>query len=329
MKGGITISVVIPVYNVSACIERCIQSVMNQTFTDFECILVDDCGTDDGMAKCERMIAEYHGAIRFRILHHQQNRGLSAARNTGTEAATGDYILYIDSDDAITNDCIEKLIAPVLRDSSIDMVIGNDERFVFGTQQSFFVKRRQRNDLMTREAVRQFYFDKNGINVEAWNKLIRKDLLNQHGITFKEGLLWEDNLWTFYVMKYLNHLYIIEDVTYFKYNRPDSIGSSTNVCTQIHYMMQIYYDISSHLTPNDGNREARYYVKRFCCHCVDNSHDELYQKITHNFRKELSVIHNPFDCLLLTATDMMGKFGMCKEVFHCMRRIYQTIDFNI
>ena len=90
----ITISVIIPIYNVSDYVERCVKSVMGQTFQDFECILVDDASPDDSILRCERLIADYHGSIRFRILHHEHNRGLSAARNTGTEAATGDYILY-------------------------------------------------------------------------------------------------------------------------------------------------------------------------------------------------------------------------------------------
>ena len=91
-----TISVIIPIYNVSAYVERCIRAVMMQTYTDFECILVDDASQDDSLAKCEKLIAAYEGPIRFSILWHQQNRGLSAARNTGTDAATGDYIIYID-----------------------------------------------------------------------------------------------------------------------------------------------------------------------------------------------------------------------------------------
>ena len=96
---GMTISVIIPVYQVSDYVERCLRSVMQQTYSHFECILVDDATEDDSIGKCERMIAEYEGDISFRILHHQQNRGLSAAHNTGIDAAKGDYLLFVDSDD--------------------------------------------------------------------------------------------------------------------------------------------------------------------------------------------------------------------------------------
>lgn len=108
------VSVVIPVYQVSDYIERCIRSVMEQSYADIECIIVDDATIDDSIAKCERLIKMYNGPIEFRILHHKYNCGISAARNTGTDAATRDYMFYLDSDDVITQDCIEKLISPII-----------------------------------------------------------------------------------------------------------------------------------------------------------------------------------------------------------------------
>lgn len=121
---SIKVSIIIPIYNVSDYVKRCMKSVMHQSYDNIECIVVDDCSPDDSIAKCEKMIADYHGPINFTILHHQCNRGLSAARNTGTDAATGDYILYLDSDDELTSDCIEKLVRPLLNDPTIEMVMG-------------------------------------------------------------------------------------------------------------------------------------------------------------------------------------------------------------
>ena len=85
-----TVSIIIPVYNVAPYIEACLKSVMGQTYTGLmECIVVDDCGTDNSMAIVERVIDEYDGAIHFHIEHHHSNRGLSAARNTGIAKANG------------------------------------------------------------------------------------------------------------------------------------------------------------------------------------------------------------------------------------------------
>ena len=109
---------------VAAYIERCVTSVIKQTYRNFECVIVDDASQDDSIIRCEQLIETYTGSVKFRVLHHQQNRGLSAARNTGIDAVTGDYLFFLDSDDEISPDCIEKLIGPVLNDATIEMVKG-------------------------------------------------------------------------------------------------------------------------------------------------------------------------------------------------------------
>lgn len=320
------ISVIIPVYNVSAYIERCIHSVMNQTFCDFECILVDDASPDDSIAIAERMIADYDGSIRFRILHHDHNRGLSAARNTGTDAATGDYILYIDSDDTITNDCIEMLMTPVMRDNTIEIVMGNyvrvyDENLLSETSPTILDVK----DLNSSEEIRKCFFDKKEINMGAWNKFIRKDFLNQHGISFKEGLLWEDWPWMFMVVKHLHHLYTIKETTYQYYRRPNSISTGTDVKTKQYHWGVIYYEISSHLTPGDSNREAKYYIRNFCLLYLDCAELDIYNKAAGNFRKALTIMHDSYDCMLLFLTGIMGKSRIGRRVFGGMRKSYRIV----
>ena len=72
-----TVSIIIPIYNVALYIEDCLKSVMRQTYQgEMECLLVDDCGTDDSMAIAERMVGEYEGPIRFKVIRHERNRGL-------------------------------------------------------------------------------------------------------------------------------------------------------------------------------------------------------------------------------------------------------------
>ena len=121
------VTIIIPVYQVSAYVERCILSVMDQDYDAIECIIVDDATQDDSIEQCERLIERYNGPILFKILHHQYNRGLSAARNTGTDAASGDYLYYLDSDDEITTDCIEKLMAYAVSYPEAEMILGNHQ----------------------------------------------------------------------------------------------------------------------------------------------------------------------------------------------------------
>lgn len=81
------VSIIIPTYNVENYIEDCLRSVMSQTFTDYECIVVDDFCKDNSIKVAEKVIADYHGEAIFKIIRHESNRGASAARNTGIKAA--------------------------------------------------------------------------------------------------------------------------------------------------------------------------------------------------------------------------------------------------
>ena len=109
----LTISIIIPVYKVEAYIEECLASVVSQQDAGIavECIIVDDCSPDGSMDIVRRFVDNYQGAVQFRLLRHEVNRGLSAARNTGIDAATGDYLLFVDSDDYLSADCLSTLVS--------------------------------------------------------------------------------------------------------------------------------------------------------------------------------------------------------------------------
>ena len=178
------ISIIIPIYNVAPYIERCIKSVMSQTYHDIECILVNDASPDDSITIAKRLIEDYTGPIQFRFLNHEHNRGLSATRNTGVKAATGDYLYFFDSDDEITPDCIETLSRPILNDPTIEMVdgcyviISKDCNNVI-TEQPIL---RPQLEFTTKEAVRNFYFSKQYENKSTWNKLVKKDFFLRNHI---------------------------------------------------------------------------------------------------------------------------------------------------
>ncbi len=283
------ISIIVPVYNVAPYIERCLKSVMGQTYAgDMECLLVDDCGSDDSMAIAERMISAYTGSIQFRILHHEHNRGLSAARNTGTDAAIGDYIFYLDSDDELTTDCIEKLANPLIDDKTIEMVMGNrivrSDYYKIPKLYQHGIKLIE-EDIISLDAVRCFFFNRNGLTVNAWNKLIRKDFLIQNQLFFKEGLLYEDNLWTFYIVKYLSHLFVIPDITYIQYKRPNSITTGTDWEEELRHRIMLYDEIANNLSADDKKREAKYYLKRLCAICVKFPENKTLRVIAHKLMK--------------------------------------------
>ena len=318
----ITLSLIIPVYNVSPYVERCLQSVIRQTYDRFECILVDDASPDDSIAKCERMIATYGGNIRFRILRHEKNRGLSAARNTGTDAATGDYILYVDSDDMISDDCVQKLVAPVLADSSVEMVYGGHAAFsADGKKRLQKLCKREKAEFKTLREVRDFYLDKERPFIHAaWNKLTSRNFIRRYGLTFVEGQLWEDALWTFFEMKHLSHLVFIPDVTYFYYQRPDSITYGTDTASIFLHKNIIADTISRNFTPGDADREADKYLFDFCYYYIRQPKSQALRAIARRFAQALPWRQYAKKRFLLMAANILPRKHIGIRIFNKLRK---------
>ncbi len=305
------VSIIIPIYNVTLYIERCLKSVMNQTYQDIECILVNDATPDDSMDIAERLIANYNGPIRFKILSHDQNRGQSAARNTGIDAAIGDYLYFFDSDDEITPDCIEKLLQPILKDPTIEMVdacyvtIKKDNNNVISEHSDT----RPQLEFTSREAVRKFFFSRQYENKSTWNKLVKREFILKNKLYFKEGVLWEDFLWHFQYNKFLSHLYIIPDITYKYCIRPNSTITGTSP-KRIHYFYGlIYEDISKNFIPEESLQEVKYLLKGFCQFYIGFPATLEYKLAAKRFSKILRENHCIRDWLFLKIIIILSKFA--------------------
>ena len=303
----LSVSIVVPVYNVSLYVERCIKSVMAQTYPVLECIIVDDASLDDSIAKCENMIARYDGPTHFVIIHHDHNRGLSAARNTGTDASQGDYVFYLDSDDELTPDCIEKLAGPIEDDSSIEMVQGNYQIYKDGITWIGNEKLSIEENVLSSAAVRDCYYDKATLRVTAWNKLIAKCFLTDNGLSFPEGILHEDVPWAFFTVKLLRHLYLIPDVTYHYYVRPLSISTGARYEDRAYSLGIICLDIAEHFTPGEEAREAKYYLETYFCSFFKNRGMEGYKRALPLFEMALAGDVSRRDHFLLSLLNLSYK----------------------
>lgn len=227
---SIKVSVVIPIYNVSNYIERCLDSVCAQSYQPIECILVDDCSTDDSMEKCNRFIEKHRSVFSPVVLHHAYNRGLSAARNTGTDAATGEYILYVDSDDELFTNAIALLASAANTVSGMaDIVCGTTCEVPPRPDKD--VCHFPETELLTsnQEVRRYAYTAHEVLPVTAWNKLVRRKFLIENRISFREGLLYEDNLWSFACAQYAQCVAFVRQPTYMHYATPGSIMSQSNL----------------------------------------------------------------------------------------------------
>lgn len=289
-----TVSIIIPVYNVAPYVDRCILSVMRQSFSATECVIVDDGSKDDSIDRCQRLIDLYKGTTRFTIIHHQKNRGLSAARNTGTDAATSDYIYYVDSDDELTPDCLEKLVAPVMEDNSIEMVMGAYATIsiprTFRRMQFLFQRIRFRKnmpmELRTNEEVYRWYYQ--GIRpVCVWNKLLKLAFVRAHGLYNKEGLLYEDSLWTFYLMRFLRHAAFVHDVTYFYHRNHHSIRATITVNERCQHFSQTFKDMTAHLEEGKRIEETARWAFLFGNLYIDAYDIPDYQQLYDVYYREL------------------------------------------
>lgn len=322
------VSIVIPVYDVSAYIERCISSVINQTYEHIECIIVDDVTPDDSIIKCEQLIANYNGPIHFVILHHDRNRGLSAARNTGTEAATSEYVFFLDSDDELKPNCIEKMVKPIMNDSSIEMVLGNHE--IYSQLHSDIpVKQGQtrfpQGNYDTKEKVKNLFKSKGKYGGNAWNKLIRKDFLQQNQLYFKEGVLWEDLLWSYIIIQHLSHLSIISDATLLYYIRPESIMTGTSGKERSHHLEIVYEEIAKHFTEEDKGWEAKRNLRGFCSVLVYRYDSPIAQHTAQVFSEALSGRSYKWERLYLKTVIFLSKFALGRTVFAIARSVRKAI----
>ena len=219
------ISIIIPVYGVEPYIEDCIRSVMAQDYQGpIECILVDDCGLDRSMEIAREVINANSSSVQFRIVRHEQNRGLSAARNTGMREAQGDYCYMLDSDDEITPDCISLLATPLLN-RPYDMVIG--EFAVLGAEDKYPHLHWEEGARLGHEEICLGYYYRRWFQMSV-SKLYSLDFLRKHNQIFLEGVIHEDELWSAELACILESVYVVKKPTYLYKIRTGSITTANN-----------------------------------------------------------------------------------------------------
>lgn len=243
------ISVIIPLYNVENYVVESLKSALNQTFPDIEYLLIDDCSSDCTMQVVEEFISTHHRGKFIKIIHHKNNSGLSAARNTGLKYAAGEFIFFMDSDDEITSDCIEKHYE-ALKDSNAELSIAD---FQLRGAKSIHVK--PMSDAVKRLPFIISFFRRMW-NISAGNKLYRKEFLTGNGLTFQEGLLHEDVFWTYKIASKAKKAAWVNEATYIYKVRKDSITTHKNSIRKIESLLFILHAI--HADWKVGNIPAKY-----------------------------------------------------------------------
>ena len=210
------ITVIVPVFNVERYLPKCINSILNQTYTDLEVLLIDD-GSQDG---CGEICEEFEKKdSRVRVIH-TENRGLAAARNLGLKEAKGEYIGFVDSDDWVEQDMYKALFEHMKMTDSDVCICGYWSEFASLTQQFIFTEAFYNRQDAWAALI-------NGvIGNYMWNKLYRKEVFNE--ISFPEGKYYEDVVTICSILGNSRKTAIIDLPLYHYRQRTDSICNSHN-----------------------------------------------------------------------------------------------------
>ena len=221
------ISVIIPVYNVQKYLRQCLDSIINQTLKEIEIICVNDGSTDDSLIILEEYASKDD---RIRIIN-KKNGGVGAARNSGIEVSTGEYIGFVDSDDWVELTAYEKLYKNAKSQNS-DIVMCPINVFDDITKELKFdlpyftlecFDKQFDNRIFNHKDTKDFLFL---ISVTAWNKIYKTEFLNKINARFPENLIFEDNPFFYETFLKASNVSLIRDFLYFyRINRNDSIIS--------------------------------------------------------------------------------------------------------
>jgi glycosyltransferase involved in cell wall biosynthesis len=235
------ISVIIPVYNASSFLDVCLHSVLNQTFRNIEVIAINDGSTDDSS-----LILDQWAQIDLRLkILQTTNRGVSFARNMGLTVATGEFIAFVDADDWMEPEMLEKFYEAVTS-NDCDWAICNAT--VIGEAPSASIRLKLKNEVITltndRSAfiqhLMQFKFD-----YANWNKMFLSSIIQQQKLRFEENLfLWEDLLFNLQYLHYSNKVAVIEESLYNYRVQPNSLynSKSENRLPQFNLLFQKFTD---------------------------------------------------------------------------------------
>lgn len=212
-----TVSIIVPIYNISSFLPKCLVSILEQTYNHLEIILVDDGSTDDSGKICDEYAAR---DSRIKVIH-KRNEGLVRARKSGLEAASGQYIAYVDGDDWIEPEMIEKLYN-ILMEQNVDIVMcgrfedtGNTHKPVFhGIQEGRYDKQALLEKVYPNMIVNGRFFEW-GILSHVWDKLFKRESLEKYQMAVDDRVTFgEDAACTYPALLNADSIYILHECLY-------------------------------------------------------------------------------------------------------------------
>ena len=235
------VSIIVPVYNVEKYLDRCLNSLINQTLKDIEIIIVDDGSTDN----CPEIIEKFAKTdSRIKIIR-QKNSKIGAARNNGMKLAAGEYIGFVDSDDYIDENFYEELYNTA-KTYNADIVSANILKHK-DKYNKYNVKYRTKKCTNKIQKKIKLCSDKTNRFFSCWNKIYKKEFLNKYNLIFTVNRVHEDVIFSTRALYYSNILAVTPNTTYHYIQNPNSV-CNTNKCKDAKRV-----DRNSHIKSGGGN----------------------------------------------------------------------------
>lgn len=207
------VTIIIPVYEVEEYIERCLKSVVNQSYSNLEIIVINDATKDRSMDLVGRIKDD-----RIKIIEHEKNEGLAKSRNDGILASSGEYLAFLDSDDYFDLNFVEELLR-IAMETKADVVMSSTRIVEAGKVEVFL------NGCKT---IRSYCEKIQSLpNGGCWNKLYKSELIKENDITFPVGKYWEDNIFAVKVAYFSNFFAFTNRTSYNYVKRPKSITTDS------------------------------------------------------------------------------------------------------
>lgn len=217
------VTISIPIFKCETFLEKCLDSVRNQTYRNIEVSLINDQTPDNSVEIAQNFIEKYQ-LKNWEILHLEKNSGLSVVRNKGIDTARGKYLFFLDSDDTITPDCIEKLVKVAEREQA-QMTISQTQCEKLETGEKFFCigKIQNTTSIFGNDIILKAFAAEGRISGSAVNKLFLVEFYRENKIYFVPGLFAQDELWTFHTCLKLESIAYQPDITYTYYLHNQSV----------------------------------------------------------------------------------------------------------
>lgn len=300
------VSIIMPVYKVENFLESAVNSVLSQTFGDFELLLVDDCSPDKSGELCDILAKK---DSRIKVIHLNPNGGVSKARNIAMEMACGEYILFLDSDDLFDNDLVEKAVAAAGKDSYIEK--SPADVVVFGMIEEHYNKKGElvnkvevlpeRKSLKNAKEVREYVLELEKINLYGNpTKLYRADILRKTGVVFPIMKFNEDIIFNIDFFNNVERCEVLDVMPYHYIKRFESSTTSRFIPTYYDDIMvkidKLYkqFETWEMLTPQVLDLISQRYV-RYVFSALQRNCDKR-SNMNHKQRKEF--LNNVFESRL-------------------------------